>query len=84
MASAILVGVSFLLFFVVVGFTWLLGNYIISQLVASLPVPESGPWRDIYDQNVENIETIILFLPGVLFLFAAIKMLVNATSRGAD
>ena len=84
MASAILIGVSFLLFFVVVGFTWLLGNFIISQLVAALPVPADGPWRDLYDQNVENIETIILFLPGVLFLFASIKMLVNATSRGAD
>ena len=54
MASAILIGVSFLLFFVVVGFTWLLGNYIISQLVASLPVPDAGPWRDVYDQNPPN------------------------------
>ena len=84
MASAILIGVSFLLFFVVVGFTWLLGNYMISQLVAALPVPETGPWRELYESNVDNIETIILFLPGVLFLFASIKMLVNATSRGAD
>ena len=84
MASVIAIGVTFLLFFISLGLLWLLGSHIITQVIIALPVPDDPAWREIRDQNVETIRYIMVFLPGVLMLFACIKMLVNATRRGED
>ena len=84
MASVIAIGVTFLLFFITLGLLWLLGSHIITQVILALPVPDDPGWREIRDQNVEQIRYIILFLPGVLLMFACVKMLVNATRRGED
>ena len=85
MSSMLTIGVSFLLFFVTLGFMWLIGSHIVFQVIDAIPqLPESSPWRAVYDTNVENVRLIVLFLPGILVLFASIKMLVNASSRGAD
>ena len=84
MASVIAIGVTFLLFFITLGLLWLLGSHIITQVVMALPIPDDPQWRELRDQNVEQVKYIILFLPGVLLMFAAVKMLVNATRRGED
>ena len=84
MASVIAIGVTFLLFFISLGLLWLLGSHIITEVILALPVPEDPQWRGIWAQNVDQIRTIMLFLPGVLMLFACVKMLVNATRRGED
>lgn len=84
MASVIAIGVTFLIFLLTLGFIWLISNYILESLLRALPVPEDSAWREIFDANVDTVKTIMLFVPGVLFLFASIKMLVNATRRGEN
>ena len=46
-------------------------------MILALPVPEDPQWRGIWAQNVDQVRTVMLFLPGVLMLFACVKMLVN-------
>ena len=84
MGSLLSLGVSFLLFFVVTGFLWLVGTNIIANMIYALPQVSDGPWSDTFDSMETNIKTIITWTPGILLLFASIKMLVNASSRGAD
>ena len=83
MASMLALGMSFLLYFVTVGMMWLIGANVVAQVVEGLPgVPPA--WQETHDTNVENIKLIVTFLPGILLLFACIKMAINASNRGAD
>lgn len=84
MASIIPLGTTFVIFFIVVGMLWLIGSYVIFSVIDEVPLPPEGPWRDLQERNIEQIEAIIMFLPPVLFVFAAIKVLTNATQRGAN
>ena len=81
-------GVSFLLFFIVLGFMWIFGANIIANIILSLPgLPdtEAGKqWQELQKTNESNIKLAFTIVPGILVLFASIKMLVNASSRGAD
>lgn len=79
----IALGVSFLLFWVVVGLTWIIGAQILAQLMDRLPAI-AGPWGELQEDTQDQISMILTFLPGVLFLFAAIKMAINAGNRGSD
>ena len=83
MASMIALGISFLLFFVILGLMFLIGSHLIAQMIEHLPVV-GGPWASIQTETQENIKLIISFLPGVLFLFASIKLAINAGNRGSD
>ena len=83
MASMLALGMSLLIFFVTLGMMWLIGANLVMQVVTQLPgVPAA--WQDTHDTNVENIKLIITFLPGILLLFACMKMAINASNRGAD
>ena len=83
MASMIVLGTSFLIFFITLGFLWLIGSNIIANVIASLPPPPAG-WEGISQLNENNIRLIMTIIPSILILFASIKMLTNAASRGAD
>lgn len=83
MASMIALGISFLLFFVIVGLFWLIGTAVVIRVIEHLPVA-SGAWGDLQTETHDQIRMIITFLPGVLFLFASIKLAINAGNRGAD
>ena len=83
MASMLALGISFLLFFVILGMMWLVGTNLIIRLIENLPAV-SGAWGDVQTEVHDNIKLIITFLPGVLFLFASIKLAINAGNRGAD
>lgn len=84
MSSMITLGVSFLLFFIVLGFQWLIGVQMLSQLFESLPEIQNSDWVDTQGRVENHIKTIFLWTPPILLLFASIKMLVNAGSRGED
>ena len=88
MASIISLGVSFLLFFIVLGFMWIFGANIIANIILSLPAIPEGEgkkeWDALQETNKNNIKLAFTVVPGILVLFASIKMLVNASSRGAD
>ena len=85
MGSLLSIGVSFLLFFVVTGFLWLIGTNIIAQILTSLPGLQPGTaWGDTFSSVENEIKLIVTWTPGILLLFASIKMLVSASSRGAD
>ena len=85
MSSMITLGVSFLLFFIVLGFQFLIGVHLLDTLFDSMPdaVPESS-WAGTRETVEENIKTLYIWTPPVLLLFACIKMLVNSASRGDD
>lgn len=84
MGSMISIGVTFLLFFVVLGFMWLIGSNIVANVILLLPVISDGEWGEVQRQNIEQIKWIITFIPGILLLFAAIKMILNASGGGRD
>ena len=85
MGSLLSIGVSFLLFFIVTGFMWLIGTHIIANMLSALPGLSPGsPWGDTFTAVETEIQLILTWTPGILLLFASIKMLVNASSRGAD
>lgn len=83
MAAMIALGMSFLLFFVITGLMWTIGVHVLIRLIEALPVL-SGPWGSIQTETHDNLKLIFTFLPGVLFLFASLKMAINAGNRGAD
>ena len=84
MSSMISIGVSFLLFFVILGFMWLVGTNIIAAVALSLPDLPPGPWADLKEDITFEVKMIISFTPAVLFLFGAIKMLLSAANQGRD
>lgn len=79
----IALGMSFLLFFIITGLMWAIGTHVLIRLIEALPAL-SGPWGDVQTETHDNLRLIITFLPGVLFLFASLKMALNAGNRGAD
>ena len=83
MASMIALGVSFLLFFIVLGLQWAIGSHILIRLIEALPVVD-GAWATTQQETYDNLRLIFTFLPGVLFLFASLKLALNATNRGSD
>ena len=83
MSSMITLGVSFLLFFVTLGFMWLVGVNILAQLFDSMP-EATGSWAVTAVGTEQNLKAIFLWVPPILVLFASIKMLVNAASSGRD
>ena len=91
MASMISVGVSFLLFFIVLGFMWLVGVSMLSSLFdvidRQVPQPESGEdpsWHNTKESLKTNIQLVMLWAIPILTLFAAIKMLANAGGQGRE
>ena len=91
MASIISIGVSFLLFFVVLGFMWLIGVNLLSaifdvvddQVAHNDPGNESG-WVATKDSLKQNIQLVMLWAVPILTLFASIKMLANAGGKGRE
>jgi len=83
MVSMVTLGVSFLIFFVVLGFMWTVGVYILAELFEAMPVV-SPAWASTSNEVQENLKTIMIWVPPILLLFASIKMLSNAASRSAD
>ena len=84
MSSIITIGVSFLLFFIVLGFMWLIGANILAELFLSLPAVTNPDWIQTNLEIENQIKTIFTWVPAVLMLFAAIKMLTNAAGAGRD
>ena len=79
----ITLAVSFLLFFVVLGFQWFVGVHLLAQLFEALPITQ-GAWADTSQGVQNNIKTIMLWAPSIMLLFASVKMIMNAASRGED
>ena len=84
MSSIITIGVSFLLFFIVLGFMWLVGANVLAELFLSLPEVTNPDWIETNREIEEQVKTIFTWVPAILILFAAIKMLVNASGQGRD
>jgi len=84
MSSMVTLGVSFLLFFIVLGFQWMVGVHLLSELFQSLPAIKNAGWLQTGTEVEAQLKTIFLWVPPILLLFAAIKMLSNAASRGED
>ena len=92
MASMISIGVSFLLFLITLGFMWMIGIHLISQLFESTDeltdkmVEQGGDpqWRETRNVLKEEIQLIMIWAPAILVLFASIKMLANAGGQGRD
>lgn len=83
-SSTLAIAASFVLFFLVLGFMWTVGIYIIDQVIQSTVVQPGSQWHATYMQSQDQIKTIFLFLPPVLFLLACIKLIANAVSSGRD
>jgi len=84
MVSMVTLGVSFLIFFITLGFMWLIGVHILSELFKALPLITNQSWLQTGTDLEEQMKTIMLWVPPILLLFASIKMLSNAASRSAD
>jgi len=84
MVSMVTLGVSFLIFFISLGFMWLIGVHILSELFSNLPLIKNAAWLQTGTDLQEQMKTIMLWVPPILLLFASIKMLSNAASRSAD
>jgi len=84
MVSMITLGVSFLLFFIVLGFQWMIGVHILSEIYDALPAEINPAWAATSADVEAQLKTIFLWVPPILLLFASIKMLTNAAARSAD
>ena len=96
MASIISVGVSFLVFFIVLGFMWLIGIHLLSNLfdvidkamaqdvIRAGNTPEAQSWVATKDSLKSNIQLIMLWAVPILMLFASIRMLANAGGQGRE
>ena len=84
MGSMIAIGTSFLIFFLALGFMWTIGVHVLSALFESMPALTNQEWSETDRVIQERIKTIMVWVLPILLLFASVKMLVNAASRGAD
>ena len=84
MGSLISIGVSFLLFFIVLGFMWMVGTNILAELFLSLPEVNNPEWRETHEEVESQIKIIFTWVPAVLMLFASIKILLSASGQGRD
>lgn len=92
MASIVSVGVSFLVFFVVLGFMWLVGIHLLSNLfdvidesmARDLARGVDPSWTATKDGLKSNIQLIMLWAVPILMLFASIKMLASAGGQGRE
>ena len=84
MSSIISLGISLLLFFIVTGFMWVIGSNILAELFFTLPAVTNPDWIETTAEVEEQIKIIFTWTPGILLLFAAVKMIVNASGQGRD
>ena len=90
MSSIISIGVSFLLFFVVLGFMWLIGVHLLSELFNTIDVRVSEArgtdpgWINTKDSIKNQIQLVMVWAPAILTLFAAIKLLAGAGGQGRE
>ena len=84
MSSIISLGISLLLFFIVTGFMWVIGSNILAELFFTLPAVTNPDWIQTTAEVEEQIKIIFTWTPGILLLFAAVKMIVNASGQGRD
>ena len=89
MSSIISIGVSFLLFFIVLGFMWLIGVHLLSELFATVDARVSTAtgadpsWINTKDEIKSQIQLVMVWAPAILVLFAS-KLLAGAGGQGRE
>ena len=90
MSSIISIGVSFLLFFVVLGFMWLIGVHLLSELFETIDNRVSAArgvdpsWVTTKDSIKSQIQLVMVWAPAILVLFGCIKLLAGAGGQGRE
>lgn len=82
MGAILAVGMSFLLFIVVSGIMWLFGTYAISQVILNIPLTEDPDWSQAQMRNNQITLLLIQWVPGLMALFAGLKLLTGSTAIG--
>lgn len=89
MSSIISIGISFLLFFVVVGFMWLIGVHLLAQIFdviderMGIDDTESS-WYKTKEGLKSEIQLVMVWAPAILVLFASIRLLAGAGGAGRE
>lgn len=63
---------------------WLIGSHVLANLFLAMPSVENAGWRQTVADVEEQIKIAFTWSIAILVLFASIKMLTNAASRGAE
>ena len=85
MSSMLYLSLSILMFVIVWGFMWLIGQYVLAQFFDYLPViDESSPWRAFQDTIKDQVSMISIWVIPVAFVVVVIKALMAAGGRGDD
>lgn len=88
MSSIISIGVSFLLFFVVVGFMWLIGVHLLAEIFDVIDdrmgIDTNDSWYKTKEGLKSEIQLIMVWAPAILVLFACIRLLAGAGGQGKE
>lgn len=84
MASMVAGGLTFVVFFLALGITYLISDYVVAIILTALPPSPDPTWAEYQEQNETIYRFIMLLILPATFTFAVMKLLINAASRGRD